>query len=274
MAARKNVNTYGKPPENHTKREYIKVGVLNHSFATWPGPQRNRPQDSSRYRVSLVARARTYGTFRWALLRDRVVSRRPDGVLYPLDGNGSNHWLEGLFGPDFEVPCIVVDDLTLAQENELFQRLQDNKRVTPTEKFVTDLEYDDSSIAAKIQGALPEGFHITQSPLDSFGLGRTTAEWVVTKYGAKALAGTLNVIVRLFSDTEPARTNGALIKAVTVLLNNTDVRESYDMTRLLALLQRTGATAITGQARGRGSEGPVLATIRELYEDAGLVVAR
>lgn len=248
--------------------EHIKVGVLNHNFAAYPGPQRNRPQDSSRYRASLASRAKAYGSFSWALLRDRVISRRADGVLYPLDGNGSNHWLEDLFGPDFEVPCVVVDDLNLAEENRLFLRLQDIKKVTPTEKYRTDLEYDEGSLAAKIQSALPEGFHITQSPLDPFGIGRTTAEWIVKKYGVKALAEVLKVVISLFGDQEPARTNSALVKALAVLLNNADERESYDITRLFPLLQKAGPSALAGYARGNGGEVHVLARIRGLYSTA------
>lgn len=258
--------TYAEPPRNYTRRENIKVGVLNHNFAAYPGPQRNRPQDSSRYRAGLAARAKAYGSFSWVLLRDRVVSRRGDGVLYPLDGNGSNHWLETLFGPDFEVPCLVVDDLNLPEENRLFQRLQDNKKVTPTERYRTDLEYDRDSLAAKIQQALPDRFLITQSPLDPFGLGRTTAEWVVRKYGAKALTETLNVVVSLFSERDPARTNGALVRALAVLLNNADERESYDLPRLLALLRETGPATLSSYAHGNGGEGLVLLRIRELYQ--------
>jgi hypothetical protein len=268
MLARKEPKTYVTPPRNYTKRENIKVGLLNHNFAAYPGPQRNRPQDSSKYRVSLASRAKAYGPFSWVLLRDRVVSRRADGVLYPLDGNGSNHWLEIMFGPNFEVPCIVVDDLSLPDENRLFQRLQDNKKVTPTERYRTDLEYDQGSLAAKVQQALPEGFHITQSPLDPFGLGRTTAEWIVRKYGAKALTETLNVTTSLFSEREPARTNGALLRALAVLFNNADERESYDLGRLLALLREAGPATLSSYAHGNGGEGLVLIRIRQLYEEA------
>lgn len=268
MPMKNSSETHPEPPKNYTKRENIKVGLLNRNFAMYPGPQRNRPQDSSKYRVSLTGRAKAYGSFSWVLLRDRVVSRRADGVMYPLDGNSSNHWLESLFGPDFEVPCITVDDLTLAQENRIFQRIQDNKKVTPTERYKTDLEYDDSSLAHKIESALPEGFHITQSPFDPFGLGRTTAEWIVRKYGAKALTETLKVTVGLFSERDAARTNGALVKAIAILLNNADERESYNMEQLLRLLGATGATALVGQARGNGGEGIVLSVIRDAYAGA------
>lgn len=269
MSVRKAPKGYLAPPANHTRREYLKVGLLNRNFATYPGPQRNRPQDSARYRASLAGRAKAYGPFSWALLRDRVVSRRADGVLYPLDGNGSNHWIEDLFGPDFEVPCIVVDDLNLPDENRLFQRLQDNKKVTPTEKYRTDLEYDHDSLAAKIQQALPEGFHVTQSPLDAFGIARTSAEWIVRKYGVSALTEALKVVTSLFSEAETARTNGALVKALAVLLNNADEREAYDLTRLLPLLQQAGPAQLTSHAHGSGAESLVLARMREIYLAAG-----
>lgn len=267
-AQKNQAKTYRTAPKNLTNREYIKVGVLNHNFATYPGPQRNRPQDSVRYKAALTGRAKAYGDFRWELLKDRVVSRRADGVLYPLDGNGSNHWLEALFGPDFEVPCVMVGGLALAEENKLFQQLQVNKKVTPTQKYVTDLEYDDKSMAFKIERALPEKFHISQSKTDAFAVGRTAAEEIVKKYGAKALTETLNAIAAIFRDDEPQRTNGALVKAVAVVLHNADEREGYDLDRLFTLMQRAGAMTLAEQAWGGGAENVVLTRMKEIYTAA------
>jgi hypothetical protein len=259
---------YRTPPKNLNSREHIKVGLLNNNFRDYPGPQRNRPSDSSRYKSALAARAQAYGEFSWPLLKDRVVSRRSDGVLYPLDGNSSNHWLESLFGPDFEVPCIVVSGLALSEENKLFQRLQVIKTVTPTQKYRADIEFDRQSDAFKIENALPEGFHISQSKTDAFAIGRTTAASIYKSYGPKALTESLNAVASIFRDDEPRRTNGALVKAIAVVLNNPAAREGYDMDRLFNLMQATSADVLAEQAWGGGAEVVVLDRMRKIYDEA------
>jgi hypothetical protein len=266
--------TYKMPPTNSTVVEWVRVGMLNINFANYNGPQRNRPGDSKSYLKSLSGRANAYGDFQWELLRYRVVSRRADGVLYPLDGNGSNHWLENQFGPNFEVPCIMVDDLTLAEENNLFQKLQVVKKVTPTEKYRVDLEFDKHSRAVQIEKALSAaqdskgealGFFISQSTSNPHALGRTTAEFIEGRYNATALTTTLELTAALFDEGQQARTNGALVKALAILLHKPGAMDDYDKDRLFAMLTQAGAAATVGQARGGSGEIIVLQTIADMY---------
>lgn len=270
---------YVTPPANNTEQRNIPVGVLNHNFAVKNGPQRNRPEDNvskktgnTVYRRSLFARSRSYGEFSWALLSPRVVSERRGGVLYPLDGNGSNFWIERLFGPEFEVPCVVIKGLSLREEKDIFLKLQDRKRVTPTEKFKVDTEYDEQSLSYAMKGIVEDaGFYIGQRTTDPNALGRTTAEWVIKKYGSNgrthglnALRTTLEAVTVLFPEDDFRRTNGALVKAIAVVIHNDDEFPTVGTEKVLEYIRQSGAQAVVGQSRGSSAEAEVLQRLHDV----------
>lgn len=269
---------YKTPPVNDTEIRNVKVGILNHNFATYSGPQRNRPSDklskktgNSIYRRSLFARSRAYGEFRWELLTLRVVSERADGTLYPLDGNSSNHWLERLFGPDFEVPCRVLKDRSLREEKEVFLKLQEVKRVTATEKYVVDTEYDETSLSFAIKDVVEaSGFEIAQRPKDACALGRTTAETVVKRFGTtgrthglNALGKTLTTLTGLFPEDDWKRTNRALVVALAVILHDEDEFPDVTVQDVLDYMRDAGADALVNGAMGTWAENIVLQRIHD-----------
>lgn len=269
---------YLTAPVNITEMRNLPVGMLNHSFLTYNGPQRNRPSDNiskktgnSVYRQSLYARSRAYGEFDWALLTPRVVSERANGILYPLDGNGSNHWLERMFGPDFEVPCLVLKGLSLKEEKDTFLKLQERKRVTPAERFKVDTEYDENSLAAAIKGIADDcGFEIAQRTNDPNAIGRTVADWIVKKYGTQgrthglsALRYTLETVNGMFPADDKKRKNGALVKAIAVVLHNDDEFPTVSRESVLRYISNTGAGPVVGQSRGGNGEQEVLQRLHD-----------
>lgn len=277
-AADKERDDYPKPPFRNTEYRDIPVGLLNHNFATYSGPQRDRPEDkvskktgNSIYRKSLFSRSRAYGQFSWSVLRARVVSERPNGVLYVLDGNSSNHWLERVFGPSFQVPCQVLTGLSLKDEKDIFLKLQEIKKVTPTEKYRVDVDYDEGSLSALIKGVVEVlGFEIAQRTTDPYAIGRTTCEWIVRKFGAtgtqaglNALRHTLETVTALFPENDPKRTNGALVKALAVVLYNDDEFNGVSRAEVLNFIRASGADKIVGQSRGGSGEAEVLGRLHD-----------
>lgn len=254
---------YAKPPAINYEHTTMTVGTLTKAFEAGDGPQRDRPQDKKRYATALRNRAKAYGTFNPAILRPRVVSDRGEGRYWPLDGNGSNHWLEGLFGPSFPVPVYLLKGLTAEQENEIFQQIQRGKQVTRAEKFANDREFSESSKAYQIGNIMDaEGFRTTASARDPWGIGATVSEWVFDKRGGGGLTEVLQLIKTVFSADDWKRTNGSLIKAIAVLHGNAD----YDHAILAAALLRVPEAGILSEgARGRGAESIVLPKIEKLY---------
>src|ERR1700744_5931957 len=102
-------NEYETPPTENYEVVYIKVGVLTEFFREEHGPQRDHPdwKPGDKWKDDLKRRGEAYGTYDPLLFPPRIVSRRKDGVLWTLDGNGSNHWVEEKFGPEFEVESRV-----------------------------------------------------------------------------------------------------------------------------------------------------------------------
>lgn len=241
------------------------VGTLTKAFASGDGPQRDRPQDKASYLRSLRARAKAYGKaedYNPAVLRPRIVSDRGNGKFWPVDGNGSNHWLESLFGPDFEVPVYLVEGLTRSQENQIFQQVQKNKKVTTAEAFQNDREYDVTTIAYKIEQVLkPLGFHTTNQVKDAWGVGATTSIFIQKRYGDSGLRLTLETLMSLYDDTQWKRTNGAFAKALAIVLHNPD----YNRGILVNALIDVTLEDLADNARGSGGESIVLPRIKAAY---------
>ncbi|MET8831597.1 DUF6551 family protein [Streptomyces sp. NPDC004610] len=70
------------------------------------------------------------------LLLPAIVSKRPDGRYYLLDGQHSTHVAEEKHGPDFERHCMVYEELTPAEEAALFLAAnRDRKAVKPVDNY-------------------------------------------------------------------------------------------------------------------------------------------
>lgn len=254
---------FNPPPVNYEDR-LLPVGMLNMTFAHEHGPQRNRPKDSIRYRSTLRTRARAYGAYNPVLLRPRVVSYRNDTrQYYTLDGNSSNHWLEDMFGPSFLVPCRVLSNLTLADENRIFQDLQKLKKVTLTEKHRADVEFDDTSQAYLLSKIFAEeGFQLGQRVNSPTMIGVSAGTYILNIGGESRLRDTLRVLRECFPEDDEKRTNNSLVKAISLVLGN----EEYERGRLVRAMRKTGSWALFEGAQGRLAETHVVPRIREAYE--------
>jgi hypothetical protein len=295
----------------------ISVGNMNRAFQVLPGPQRNRPEDSARWKSSLVARARAYAQvgefsiqysykgYNPLLVRQRIASYRGDGQYYPLDGNGSNHWYEALFGPDFLPPTgtLVIDvrkaDGTpdFAVENKVMQAVQVAKNMTQFEKFTNNRQFDATSKAYQIYGAAEtEGFSISQRTTDARSLGVTVADKI--RLLDPALLGPVLAFVKeawpsvadrlqrypcfaddfLGPDGKRDKTAAEAYRAAVThnyertngsLVIATAImfnRSSTDKKRLLRALQSRTINEFADGARGKGAENIVLPRIEEAYE--------
>lgn len=290
--ARKINTSYQTPPEPNFKVAFdISVGNMNHTFATEIGPQRNRPADSPKWRSSLANRAKAYANVGYnpLLVRQRIASYRGDGKYYPLDGNGSNHWYEKLFGPTFCPPTgtLVIDvrndDGTpnYAAENRIMQDVQVAKNMTVTERFNSDREFDDQSKAYQVNKAVTgEGFFISQRTMDARSLGSTVADKIRTLDPNGLLETTLAFVKETFPSAADSfakvgeegykeasrhnyeRTNGSFLVAVATML----LRPSTDKDRLRRALQSQPISVFSDGARGKGAEIIVLPRIESAYE--------
>lgn len=257
---------YLTPPPVDYEERLLPVGMLNMTFAYEHGPQRNRPADSNRYRSTLRGRSRAYGAYNPVLLRPRVVSYRADThQYYTLDGNSSNHWLEEQFGPSFLVPCRVLSGLTLAQENRIFQDLQKIKKVTQTEAYRADVEFDDESQAYVLNKVFEsEGFEVGNRADSPVTIGIVAGTYVLNTGGEARLRDTLRFIRECFPADDSRRTNASLVKGLSLALGNSE----YERGRLIRALREAGAAALSEGVRGNGTEGAIAQRIKAAYEAA------
>lgn len=278
------------PAPGYDLKNDISVGNMNRTFETERGPQRNRPQDSPRWRSSLTSRAKAYANVGYnpLLVRPRIASYRGDGKYYPLDGNGSNHWYETLFGPGFCPPSgtFIVDvrhaDGTpnYAAENRIMQDVQIAKNMTLTERFNNDREFDDKSKAYQVNKAVTAaGFFISQRTTDARSLGSTVANKIVSIDPDGLLTETLLCIKKAYpspadhlevdgsgyqeaAKVNYERTNGSFLLATAIMLN----RRNTDSARLIRAYQVSSLAGLTTGARGRGAEVIVLPRLEAAYE--------
>lgn len=257
------------PPINYDRRD-LAVGIMNNAADTQPGPQRNTYQEGNRWKQALAARWRKYGDYDPLFLSDRVVSLRDDGVYYPLDGNGSNHWLAKQYGDSYKVPCRIITGLTLQQENEIFQAIQDRRKaVTAFQKHLANAAYDPDSKDYQTEEVLIEvGFHPSSAVNDPLGIGVTAIDFVYGRYGKAGLRDTLLSLKAIFPDDSTARTNASLVKGLSVVLCNPDYTAKFDREKLFPILAEATAEALSEGARGRASENKVVERIVQYYAEA------
>lgn len=255
---------YLAPPPINYMDTRMRVGILVDAFEHNTGPQRDRWQDKPDYKQALKKRAAAYGDYNPAILSPRIVSDRGNGEYWPLDGNGSNHWLRDLFGPDFEVAVRLIPGLSPKTENALFQDLQKSKRVTANEKFQNDKEYNPDSEAAKINAAVEAvpGFHISPSPKDAWGVAYTTAKVLYDRHTESGIVDLLAVINGIYPEDQPRRTNGAVLKGVAWYLCS----KYYDRNAVIRAVKtfKTAADLAEGSYGGAGGE----LRVKEKLEEA------
>jgi hypothetical protein len=182
--------------------------------------------------------------------------------------------LERTFGPEFEVPCTVLAGLTLKEEKDIFLKLQERKKVTPTEKYRVETEYDEASLAAGIKKVVEKlGFSVSQRTSDPAAIGRTTCEWIVRRFkvtgvqtGLNALQLSLECVLQVFPADDPKRTNGALVKALAIILHDDDEFPAGKREDVLRFIGEQGAAEVVRESRGGSGEQEVL---RRLHDALG-----
>jgi hypothetical protein len=210
--------------------EWLKVGNLTHPVDTGQvAYQRNTGKNGKEPRA-VRTRYKKLGDFDPKLLRFREVSRRADGTLACMDGNGSNHWVQEMFGPDALVPCKVYEGLTQAQEATMFLGFQRMKLVTKTEQYNAGAIAGEHTIMLLQSIAAEYGFDMSAARKPNC-VPPFSAEQILKAYGE----GTVRRVLR-FAKThyegDAKQTTGSFLQGLAAVLVNSDIDED---TLVLAL---------------------------------------
>lgn len=256
------------PALNYTPK-MIAVGVLCRTMRTQDGPQRDTPfTNPKNWKQRLATRAREYERIGYQpyLKRPCVVSRRKDGHHFVLDGNSSNWWLLGKFGPKHKVLCWVLDDLSYTQELAIFMELQTVRKVSAAEAFAAESAWDPASEAHKLAQVLKGvGYQVGNSASDPKVIPNTPAKWVMEEHGADVLRETMLTINSTWPGN-PAGTKGSVVRGVAAALAH---KELPDRDLLMTVLRFCEPAWLGDNASGRSSQNAPLRKIRSVYEWIG-----
>lgn len=246
------------PQQQFYTIEYIRVDELTTPVNIGQVPyQRDQGSNGNPPTERLAARAEKYGDYDPRLLRFREVNRRTNGVLATMDGNGSNHWLLMMFGPDYLVPCKVYSDLTVEIEAKMFEGFQHIKQVGLTDRYNADVIAKETT-ALTIQKVFAEkGFTIgSRSP----GRISYSAAQYAMKVGENHLRKLLD-LVSLFPETDYNRTNSELVKAISDALT----REGMDEDALKRTLKSASPKALREGKNGYAAHNIAFKNILAIY---------
>jgi len=192
--------------------EYLRVDDLTTPVNTGQVPYQRDQGSNGNPHSGMEARTAKYGEYDHRILRFREISRRSNGVLAAMDGNGSNHWLRAMFGPDYLVPCKVYEDLTLEEEAKMFELFQHIKQVGFTDRYNADVIAKETT-ALKIKKVFEEyGFNIgSRSPSK---ISYSAAKYAMDVGGGEERLRKTIQMVTIFPDTNYRRTNSELFKAI------------------------------------------------------------
>lgn len=239
--------------------EYLRVGNLTRPVDFGEVPyQRNRGTNGKMPKM-VRARYRKLGQFDASKLRHREVSRRADGTLACMDGNGSNHWVQDLFGPDSLVPCKVYEGLTLAQEAAKFIGFQKMKLVTKTEQFHAGNIAGEEAFLRLGRVAEKYGFTVSTSRQPG-AIPPSALERMWDSHGETSLHRVLYFAYTHFAD-DPKQTNGSFLQGLARVLLNSDTDEA----RLVRAVEGTDVTALIDNRAGGAAVTAVAENLNLLY---------
>lgn len=192
---------------------FLRVGNLNRTMDddTIKGTQRDRGRKGR----APAAIRRRYGRLRdfdYRVFTPRLVSRRLDGTHFTIDGNGSNHWVEALFGPETLVPAIVFEGLSLADEAALFVKAQDGKQVTKMQQFEADKVSGEEAVTLMVKIAGEYDFWI-DSKKAAGHVSQSAVRFVLDNYGELGLRSTFEFMKANFAD-DPDSYNGGFFMGI------------------------------------------------------------
>ena len=239
------------PFENYPRTyEFLRVGNLNRTMDddTIRGMQRNRGHKGQ----EPAAIRRRYGRFKdfdWRVFTPRLVSRRQDGTHFVIDGNGSNHWVEALFGADTRVPTIVFEGLSLADEATLYIKAQDSKAMTKQEIFKAEVASGEETTLLLIKIAAEYGFEI-DGKREAKHITKVPVQFVYDNFGDAGLRKTFEFVGANYAE-DPESYNTGFFMGVGQAIN----REGVDPKRLaLALFGKSSFELREGKSGYAGRD--------------------
>lgn len=168
---------------------------------------------------------------------DRITVTLPngDGQYHCVDGQHRLEYIRESWGSDQKVPCRVVDCHDPQEAAELFLGLNDQKRVTPIDKFlaaVTAGRPEESEINSVVHSV---GYEV--SPVKSQGhiAAVNALRHVYNRMGPGGLQETLRTIQRIWS-MDTVAVDQVVIKAVAILLR--DYGDELDYGRFIDVMRR------------------------------------
>jgi hypothetical protein len=259
------INT-GDPFEDYYNADtlrFLRVHMLNQTMddETVGGFQRDRGKNGKPI-ARMRNRVKALGPedeFDPRVFTPRIVSERDDGTYFTIDGNGSNHWVEDLFGADTKVPCVVLTSLTRPEEADLFEKAQRGRLVTKAVQF-----------AAAVEAERVDALEITEI-LGDFGgeigtgrkagnFGQSAITYTYDKFGAKHLRQVILFIKQNFWD-DPHSTNVGFVKALADLLG----MKGYEAAKLSKALTGTQVATLLDGASGGGAQTNALRGMKDKY---------
>lgn len=213
--------------------------------------------------------SRMLAEFDSAELTAIVVSRRPDGSLWALDGQ---HRLELLRRLGKKVVLADIrEGLSLEQEARLFYRLNEGQtQVGAWDKFRARITAKEPR-ALRIQAIVEKhGYHLTHASKEHNGIQAVSALESVFNWGR--LDKTLSVLSTVWPNDAAAREATVLLGTGLFLLTF-DAHEGYDEGRILVALDKVPPSEVLRKARdyavdtGRtGYQGQLVAVVlRDAY---------
>lgn len=181
-----------------------------------------------------------------------VVSQRPSGKLFIIDGNhrrnvlqklGFNHW-----------PAHVITGLSSAAEAEIYDKLNtERSNATSAERFKARLHYKDP-VAVTIRDIVHAcGYRIV---LENYGRrdGRTihavsTLDSIFRKSNQPGLQGTLELIASCWDEDEPGCTDSITLKGIHLVLSHKAWRERVNIEHLRKRLAAIPVSKLLRKAR-------------------------
>lgn len=203
--------------------EYIPVGELTTPVDSGQVPYQRDQGDDGNPPAQMAARTAKYGEYDHRILRYREVNRRRDGVLAAMDGNGSNHWLEDMFGYGYLVPCKVYNNLPIEEEAKMFELFQHIKQVSLSDRYNADVIAGESTALAIQKVFEEEDFSIGSRAPDK--VSYSAAKYAIMLGEADLLRRTIKM-VKVFPQTSRRRTNSELFKAIADALANSNVTDA------------------------------------------------
>lgn len=183
-----------------------------------------------------------------------VVSLRANGDIHVIDGATRRGGGLKAMGQDFMVPALVYTGLSIAQEADMFLRLNDTRQIPPLDRFKVRLVAQDPDALAIASAAATGGWEIGRNvmaigSIEDVYTGRAGG---VAKDGPypTALAQTFVVLSAAWGHTKESA-NGHIIKGVgAIFLRHPEVDPERLVERLVS----------------KGTAGRVYSAARSLQE--------